>query len=138
VGQPQQRKHQRNLKPLQKGTEHCCRGRGSLLCDGAVKGIVCLLLCLPCVFVYVSADGVALVVMFVGRSNGRSRGADRASLKLKWAAVVEEAKEVLALIDNEDNDVPPNKKPDQQRVESILDAAAALPVPEQIPGGRID
>jgi hypothetical protein len=90
------------------------------------------------VFVYVSADGVALVVMFVGRSNGRSRGADRASLKLKWAAVVEEANEVLALIDNEDNDVPPNKKPDQQRVESILDAAAALPVPEQIPGGRID
>ena len=36
------------------------------MCDGAVKGIVCLLLCLPCVFVYVSADGVALVVMFVG------------------------------------------------------------------------
>ena len=63
---------------------------------------------------------------------GRSRGADRASLKVHWNQVLEDAKDAIQLARAESY----QSRPRAEQLFEILDEAATLPVPEQAPGGN--
>ena len=64
---------------------------------------------------------------------GRSRGTDKLAHRARWQAILDE---VLGLIEQSE---APNlsARPPAQRLNELLDAAGALAIPEQSPGGTL-
>jgi len=63
--------------------------------------------------------------------SGRGRGADRAEIKGRWEELLSEATSIIQTASDTESK---SGRPHVRRLLNLLDSAASLPIPEQIPG----